>query len=228
MHRVCRRALIHQGVRDNPQVDDSSRFRPCQTTAMKSIASRSRLLSAILASCCVSLAACGSGSDGDSSRIGFVAGESGVSTVPEGKRGKPVEITGKSLQGKALNLADYRGSVVVLNVWGSWCPPCRAEASNLTKAASEYKSKNVHFVGINTRDNSPSLPLGFEKTYKIKYPSFFDPSGRIILDSFPAGVLNPQSIPTTIVLDRDGKIAARAIGAVSVGKLRLMIDPLAS
>nr|WP_234010517.1 TlpA disulfide reductase family protein [Streptomyces sp. SPB074] len=193
---------------------------------MKSIAPRSRLLSVALTICCLSLAACSSSSGSGSSQIGFVAGDSGVSTVPKAKRGKPIEITGKSLQGKPLDLAGYRDSIVVLNVWGSWCPPCRAEASNLTKVATEYKNKQVDFIGINTRDDNTSLPLGFEKTYKIKYPSFFDPSGRIILNAFPPGTLNPQSIPTTIVLDRDGKIAARAIGAVSTAKLKSMLDPL--
>ncbi|GFH36266.1 TlpA family protein disulfide reductase [Streptomyces pacificus] len=154
----------------------------------------------------------------------FVTETGGISTVAQGKRTTAPRLSGEDLTGKPLDLADYQGKVVVLNLWGSWCAPCRAEARYLNEVAEETKSQGVEFIGIN-RDTQTGPALAFEKDYQVDYPSFHDPIGKLIL-KFPKGSLNPQAIPSTIVIDREGKIAARALMALDGKQLRSMIDPV--
>lgn len=175
----------------------------------------------------LTLSACaGGGKSGGGGDTNFVTNTGGISSVAAADR-KPVNgLAGETLEGKRLDVADLKGKVVVMNVWGSWCPPCRAEAPHFAKVAKETEAKGVTFVGINTRDLNKGPALAFEKDYGIPYPSLYDPAGKLIVDGFPKGSLNPQSIPSTIVLDRHGKIAARALMALDEEKLRKMIDPL--
>lgn len=155
----------------------------------------------------------------------FVQGTGQITKVPAGERKSAPELTGTSVEGKKLKLSDYRGKVVVLNVWGSWCSPCRAEAPNLAKVARDTEDKGVQFIGINTRDLDKANAKAFERNYEIDYPSFYDPNGRLIL-KFPKNTLSPQAIPSTVVLDRDGKIAVRALKELSEKELRSALDPL--
>jgi thiol-disulfide isomerase/thioredoxin len=157
----------------------------------------------------------------------FVAGTGEITTVPEGKRQAAPELSGKTLDGRKLDIGDYRGKVVVLNIWGSWCSPCRAEAPNLVSVAkAEQKAgQDVRFVGINTRDMETSQAISFEKQFGVPYPSLFDPYGKLIL-RFPKGSLNPQAIPTTIIVDRQGKIAVRALTALTEEQLKKALDPV--
>ncbi|MET7766329.1 TlpA disulfide reductase family protein [Streptomyces sp. NPDC005355] len=174
----------------------------------------------------LSLTACGAGgTSGGSADTKFVQGKGGVDTAPKGNRQDAPGLSGKTLEGKPLDVADYKGKIVVLNVWGSWCAPCRAEAPNLAKVAKDTKAKGVQFIGINTRDSNRAPALRFEKDFGVGYPSLYDPIGKLML-RFPKGSLNPQAIPSTIVLDRDGKIAARALAPLSEESLRKMLDPL--
>ncbi|MGW2562848.1 TlpA family protein disulfide reductase [Streptomyces sp. NPDC001514] len=176
----------------------------------------------------LTLSACSGDSNGKSGGGGdtnFVTNTGGISTVAKGERTPAPKLSGKDLAGKPLDLADYRGKIVVMNVWGSWCAPCRAEAKYLEKVAKDTKAQGVEFVGINTRDTQTAPALAFEEEFGITYPSFHDPIGKLML-KFPKGTLQPQSIPTTIVVDRDGKIAARALRALDDKALRSMIDPL--
>ncbi|WP_151771871.1 TlpA family protein disulfide reductase [Streptomyces abyssomicinicus] len=175
------------------------------------------------------LSACGSDSDSGNPASGsganFVTSDSGIATVAAGDRHAAPRLQGKTLDGGQLDTADYRGKVVVLNVWGSWCAPCRAEAKNFVKVAEETEDQGVQFVGINTRDTSTQPALAFEKEEGIEYPSLYDPTGRLLL-RFEKGTLNPQAIPTTLIIDRDGRIAARAMQPLSEEKLRGMLDPV--
>ncbi|MBH5336327.1 TlpA family protein disulfide reductase [Streptomyces pactum] len=173
----------------------------------------------------LTLTACGSGVSGGSSDTKFVTGKGAVDTVPKGDRTEVPDLTGKDIHGKPLSIGDYKGKVVVLNVWGSWCAPCIAEAPNFVKVAKETEAQGVQFLGINTRDPDAANARKFERDHNVPYPSFYDPIGRLML-RFPKGSLNPQIIPTTIVIDRDGKIAARALRPLSEEKLRDMIDPI--
>ncbi|WP_436737407.1 TlpA family protein disulfide reductase [Streptomyces sp. BBFR102] len=174
------------------------------------------------------LTACGAGDAGSAqsgSGANYVAGKDGVSKVAKGERKDAPEIKGETLDGGTFDLADHKGKVVVVNVWGSWCAPCRAEAPNLVKVAADTADQGVQFVGINTRDPNKGPAVAFEKDYEVAYPSLYDPQGKQIL-RFPRGSLSPQAIPSTVVIDRDGKIAARTLQAVSEKQLRAMIDPI--
>ncbi|MFD3546190.1 TlpA family protein disulfide reductase [Streptomyces sp. NPDC058655] len=192
---------------------------------------RALLLTAATAAGVMVLASCTS-SDGGAKSTGnsggnYVTGPSGISTVARGERDEAPRLDGGTVDGQSLDTTTLKGRVVVLNVWGSWCPPCRGEAQYFAKVSKEYADTgaDVSFVGINTRDNSKQNATSFEETYGITYPSLFDPDGKLML-RFPKGTLNPQAIPSTIVLDKEGKIAARALVAINAEQLRSMIDPL--
>ncbi|MET7696994.1 TlpA disulfide reductase family protein [Streptomyces sp. NPDC005485] len=188
--------------------------------------SRAALLTAGAAVAALLLSACTSGgTSGGSGNTNFVAGKDGVDTVAKGSRSAIPDLSGKTVDGKQLDVADYKGKVVVLNVWGSWCSPCRAEAKNLETVYQSTKDQGVQFVGINTRDGGTSLPKAFEEQYGISYPSLYDPSGKLML-RFRKGTLNPQLIPSTLIIDRDGKIAARTLQALSEENLRKMLKPV--
>ncbi|MFD6417385.1 TlpA family protein disulfide reductase [Streptomyces sp. NPDC060194] len=189
---------------------------------------RAAVLSAMATVAAASLAACGGDDPSSGGRgISNAPYKGGVSRVPESERQEPEgPIRGMTLHGRELDVADFRGEVVVINVWGSWCPPCRAEAPYLDNVARDMKSKGVRFVGINTRDGEKAPAKAFEEEYDISYPSLYDPAGKLLLSAFPKGTLNTQALPVTLTLDREGRIAGRALGGVDEAKLRSMIDPL--
>ncbi|MGW3105586.1 TlpA family protein disulfide reductase [Streptomyces sp. NPDC001100] len=188
--------------------------------------SRAVLSTAGVAVAALVLSACSSGgTSGGSGNTNFITGSDGIATVKKGDRQAAPDLSGKTIDGKTLDTAAYKGKVVVVNVWGSWCSPCRAEADNLVQVAKATAGKGVQFVGLNTRDTSTEPAVAFEKKYAVPYPSLYDPTGKLML-RFKKGTLNPQAIPSTIVIDRDGKIAARALQALSEEKLREMLDPV--
>ncbi|MFD0026463.1 TlpA family protein disulfide reductase [Streptomyces sp. NPDC058382] len=188
--------------------------------------SRAVALTAIVTVASLSLSACGGSTSGGGGQTNYVTSTGGISKVAKGERKAAGQIKGETLQGKHLDVADLRGKVVVINAWGSWCPPCRAEAPYFNKVAKEMKAKGVEFVGINARDDDKSLSKAFEDDFGISYPSLYDPIGKLLLSGFPKGTLTPQAIPSTVVLDRDGKIAGRALTSIDDKKLHKMIDPL--
>ncbi|MFK0258031.1 TlpA family protein disulfide reductase [Streptomyces sp. NPDC090445] len=195
----------------------------------RSTSGRALLLTAVTAVGALTLTAC-TDSDGKPSGSGggnYVTGPSGISTVAQADRVAAPKLDGETVDGESLDTTALKGKVVVLNVWGSWCPPCRAEAPHFAKVSKELADagKPVAFVGINTRDNTKQNAAAFEETYGITFPSLYDPDGKLML-RFPAGTLNPQAIPSTIVLDKEGRIAARTLAAVNEEQLRSMIDPL--
>ncbi|WP_155055399.1 TlpA family protein disulfide reductase [Streptomyces blattellae] len=191
-----------------------------------SAASRAPLTLTGAAVAALLLSACGSGgTSGGGGNTNFVMGEDGVATVGQGERAAAPDLSGDTIDGKQLDVASYKGKVVVLNVWGSWCAPCRAEAPGFEKVYQDVKDQGVQFVGINTRDTSTKNALAFEKEQGITYPSLYDPTGKLML-RFERGTLNPQAIPSTLVLDRDGKIAARSLAALSEDNLRKMLTPV--
>lgn len=110
-----------------------------------------------------------------------------------------------------ISTAEMTGKVVVLNVWGSWCGPCRKEAPDLARAARQFSAENVAFIGVDTRDNETAAEA-FVRGFGIPYPSLFDPAGTLML---PWHDIVPLSaIPSTVVLDPQGRVAARVIGTV--------------
>jgi thiol-disulfide isomerase/thioredoxin len=188
--------------------------------------SRAALLSAGAAALALTLSACaGGGIEGGGGGTGFITGSDGIATVKKGDRDTAPDLSGKTIDGDELDLSSYKGKIIVLNVWGSWCAPCRAEAPNLAKVSADLADEGVQFVGINTRDTSTRPALAFEEQYKVDYPSLYDPTGKLLL-RFEKGSLNPQLIPSTLVIDRDGKLAARTQQALSEEKLRRMLKPI--
>jgi peroxiredoxin len=172
---------------------------------------------------CAASSSGSSGGSGDNS--GYVAGTGEITMVSAAHRVAAPDISGKDLDGQPLSLAQFKGKVVVINVWGSWCAPCRAEADGLEQVATEDAAKGVQFFGINTRDTNVANAQAFVRTHKITYPSLFDEAGDIV-GEFPAGSLDPQAIPSTLVIDRQGRIAARALTPLTDDQLRKMIDPV--
>jgi thiol-disulfide isomerase/thioredoxin len=170
------------------------------------------------------LSACAAADGDDSARdAGFIAGDGSITTIAPSERVDAPSIDGVLMSGESWSLEQERGRVVVLNVWASWCAPCRAEAPVLQSLWEEFEKSGVSFVGLNTRD-SPATAISFEKSYGITYPSVVDSDGRIQLQF--SGIAPPQAIPTTLVIDRDGKVAGRILGRASESTLRGLIEPL--
>ncbi|WP_324786417.1 TlpA disulfide reductase family protein [Streptomyces sp. H51] len=183
-------------------------------------------LAALAAAAALTVSACGSGgTSGGGGDTNFVMGKDGISTAKKGERAAAPDLSGKTVDGGQVDVASFKGKVVVLNMWGSWCAPCRAEARNFETVYRDLKDEGVQFVGINTRDTSIENAVAFEKQQGITYPSLYDPTGKLML-RFKKGTLNPQAVPSTLVLDRDGGIAARSLAALSEEKLRKMVAPV--
>ena len=170
------------------------------------------------------LAGCAGGAIGQATPVSngtsFVAGGPGASWFSSGSRPAAPDIKGATLTGQHLTLASYRGSVVVLNFWGSWCAPCRVEAPALAALATRFGPSGVRFVGIDIRDG-PASALAFMRNFRISYPSLNDPGDEIALQF--RGTVPPLGTPTTLVIDRHGRIAARIVGGVSFDGLKTLI-----
>jgi peroxiredoxin len=163
------------------------------------------------------------GSEQGVSEQGYVSGDGTLTIIPEGDRDAAPALAGPTLDGGRFVLADHLGEVVVLNVWASWCAPCRAEAEDLQTAWSELQGQGVQFVGLNTRDSQPAA-LAFVDRFGITYPNVVDTDGSAQLlfhDSLP-----PAAIPSTLVVDARGGVAARAIGPVDRATLLGMVEPI--
>jgi thiol-disulfide isomerase/thioredoxin len=173
----------------------------------------------------LALSACDSGSIGQSTPASngqsFVSGSPGT-TLFGGRSGPVVpRISGTTLTGRKLTLAQYHGHVVVLNFWGSWCTPCRVEAPVLASLSQHFTGHGVQFLGVDIRD-SPATAEAFLSDAHIRYPSFNDPGDEIALDF--QDTVPPAGIPTTLVIGRDGRVTARVIGSVSYSGLRGLIS----
>jgi len=173
----------------------------------------------------LALAACEGGAIGQSTAASngqsFVSGSAGTTVYGATSGPAAPRVTGTLLSGDKFALAQYRGHVVVLNFWGSWCTPCRAEAPSLSQLARYFTRRGVRFLGVDIRD-SPATAEAFQSRFGISYPSLNDPGDEIALafrDTVP-----PAGIPTTLVIGRNGRIAARVIGEVSYPGLHGLIS----
>jgi thiol-disulfide isomerase/thioredoxin len=175
------------------------------------------LLGGVLAGCAGAGAAQSGGGDSH-----YVAG-SPVSEVIKDRKPAPA-IKGTTLDGKPLDLSSFKGKLTVVNFWASWCAPCRAEAPTMQKVYDETKASGVQFVGVDIKDGKENAQA-FLRTFKITYPSLYDQAGQIAL-AFRD--IPPNAVPSTLVIDRQGKIAARAIGSVSYSPLRDIVTKLAA
>ena len=157
----------------------------------------------------------GSGNSG----VTTVDGNAGAVLYAAGHRSLAPEFTGTTLTGSKLSFSSYRGQVVVLNFWGSWCVPCREEAPILAAVAGKYQS-GVSFLGVDVRDTTASA-LAFAHSFHVTYPSVSDQSSAITLD-FTAKV-PIAATPTTLVVDRTGHIAGAVFGTVTYSGLTAIL-----
>jgi thiol-disulfide isomerase/thioredoxin len=141
----------------------------------------------------------------------------GLTLYPAKARPGAPDVRGATLAGGQLALDDLRGHVVVVNVWGSWCNPCRAETPDLVRVAAATKAQGVRFVGIDTRDN-PDAARAFVRAFKVPYSSIIDRDGRVLLNF--NGLIPAYAVPSTVVIDPSGKIAARMIGRTTYSTVR--------
>lgn len=141
----------------------------------------------------------------------YISGDGRIIEVKAPDRGDPIDLDAQTLDGSSLSLSDLRGEPVVINVWWSGCPPCRIEQPMLNDVASELRS-SAHIVGINIKDSSPDNASAYVRSHDVPYPSIYDPSGKALL-AFQ-GKLSPRTIPSTLVLDPQGRIAAAVSGRV--------------
>jgi thiol-disulfide isomerase/thioredoxin len=184
---------------------------------------------AVAVSAIVLLAGCTAQTAGDEqtrtgSRTGFIGGQSLTQLPPAKRRPAPV-ITGPALTGDTtLSTADYAGKVIVINVWGSWCAPCRKEAPDLA-AASKQTATVAQFVGLDIRDYDKAPAQAFIRAFDVLYPSIYDPRGTQLVKFTE---LPPSAIPSTLIIDRKGRIAARVIGVISKATLAQMINDMAA
>ena len=141
---------------------------------------------------------------------------SSVAVVPEAERPPLPAFTGRTLDGRELDLASLRGHPLVLNFWASWCGPCRAEQEGLELASKTLAGKDVRMVGVNIRDDQGAATSYLEE-FGVGYPSLFD---RPAVLSARLGALGPQAPPYTLVVDARGRVAARVFGALPGGDPR--------
>jgi len=149
----------------------------------------------------------------EGSSKGFIAGDGSVTEIAASARGEAVSFTGTGEAGETITSADYAGEVLVVNFWYASCAPCRAEAADLQKLNAQFDGKGASFLGVNVRDQAANA-AAFNKTYGITYPSVLDVNDGSMQLSF-SGSIPPNAVPTTLVLDKQGRVAARILGQVT-------------
>ncbi len=191
---------------------------------------RQRLLVVVLAALLTLTAACSAGRDAVSTggEFQFVApgGQTEIFYDPPSARGALRALSGDSLlePGRTIGLADFSGQVVVLNIWGSWCGPCRAELPGLQHVYDTARASGVAVLGIDVRDDR-SAAADFVRDRGITFPSIFDNPGRSLdaLRGYPR-----NTVPSTIVLDREHRVAAVFLTTVRATELLSVVQRLAA
>ena len=186
---------------------------------------RTRLLLSAALLVLPGVAACG-GPQLSSGQQGYVSGDGTVSVLDASARKAPAgPVSGRTVGGKRVSLADYRGDVVVMPVWGSWCGPCRAEAPMLAAASRDLKSSGVTFLGIDSRDDNTAKVREFLDRFHIPFDSIYDPDGATLLAFH--GTLPPMTIPSFVFIDRNGRVAARVLGELDRSTLYGVVQDVA-
>lgn len=160
------------------------------------------------------VAGCSSGAGGGSSSVVNANVAPGTAQISPADRKAAPQLSGTTIAGRPYSTS-YQGHVTVINVWGSWCPPCREEAPSFSEASKKYASKNVQFLGINILDNDASAQT-YNSQFGITYPSLADPDESLVLD---LKAVLPSDPPSTLIVDRNGKVAVRALGAITEPEL---------
>lgn len=188
-----------------------------------------RLLLAVAA--VLALAGCGTaGKDAvvTGQEFQFVApgGKTTILYDPPSSRSALPALTGESLlePGRQVGTGDYPGKVLVVNIWGSWCGPCRTEASDLEFVLDQTRGAGVDVLGIDVRDDRDAA-TDFVRDRGLRYASIFDPPGRVLADlsGYPR-----NTVPSTIVLDRQHRVAAVYLTAIHPSDLVPLIQRVAA
>ena len=178
---------------------------------------------AALAGAALLLSGCSTGSDAvdvnNGGEFRFVAGTPAGEVIPVAERRSAPGFDGELLDGGAFSSTELAGDVAVINFWGSWCPPCRVETPQFQEVYGEVQADGVQFLGINVKDER-QLAGAFLESKGITFPSLYDPRGEVALAfrDYPA-----NAIPSTIVLDREGRVAAVYTAAVEPDDLRSVV-----
>jgi thiol-disulfide isomerase/thioredoxin len=185
------------------------------------------LVAAVVAGACVAGCAVGKDAVVQGSTFSFVSpGGKLVITYPEARRQVLAPLAGPSLAdpNRQIHVSDFPGKVVVLNIWGQWCGPCRDEAPELSTVFQQTRAQGVQLIGIDVRDQRTAA-LDFVHDNQISYPSIFDPAGRALLalSGYPRSV-----VPSTIVLDRQHRVAAIYLERVTATVLLPEVRTLAA
>lgn len=173
------------------------------------------------------LAGCGASSDNlaQQARAGdeknYIAGDGSVREYAPESRGEPVSFSSTLFDGTTVASSSFAGHVTVLNFWYAGCAPCRVEAKDLQALNAQFAAKGTRFYGVNVRDEKATA-AAFERTFGTTYPSFDDRSGTVLLAM--TRYVPPQSVPTTIVLDKQGRVSARILGTAEKGTLKSLIE----
>ena len=166
------------------------------------------------------LSSCSADSISNNSDSGFISGNGSTVLISSDERGDAVSLAGETLDGASLDIGDWLGNPVVINLWASWCGPCRAEAVELEKAYLQFQSEGVQFLGLNTRDGLAAAQA-FNTRFETSYPSIQDKDGQLTL---VFGNLGPAATPSTIILDSQGRVAARILGPTTQSQLRVVLE----
>jgi thiol-disulfide isomerase/thioredoxin len=168
----------------------------------------------VVISSLIFLTGCGGGGT-SSGQESFISGDGRITFIEKSNREAAPTLSGMTLKG--VNYSYSGKGVAVVNVWASWCAPCRAEAPTLTALSTKYS--DVPFIGILTRDN-PASAEAFERKFAIPYPTLIDDA---VLIGF-RNTLPANAIPSTVVLDKNGLVAGRISGAITVASLTSLIE----
>ena len=183
---------------------------------------RRAFISGALAALTAPVAGCADGRASADSQAATGAGT--VQAFVGDERAAATAVSGELLDGTSFDLGSLRGSVIVVNVWGSWCAPCRAEAPALEATYQATKGLGVAFVGVDIRDGRDA-GTAFMAGFGLTYPSLFDPAGRIVL-AFRD--VPPNVVPATILIDRQHRVAAVFRKAVTQRELEAAVRALAT
>jgi thiol-disulfide isomerase/thioredoxin len=140
----------------------------------------------------------------------LVVAGAGVAACDSDEKKRDPVLAGELVGGGTYDTATHKGKVTVVNFWGSWCPPCRAEMPGLVKAYEQLRADDVAFLGVNIRDPNIDLARAFVDQYKVPFPSIRDPQSKLALEFD----IPPVSIPATLILGRDGRPARTYRSAV--------------
>ena len=165
------------------------------------------------------LTGCSASSTSNTSDTGYISGDGTTVLISPEERGEAISLAGQTLEGTELDIANWQGKPVVVNLWASWCGPCRSEAVDLENSYLQFKDQGVEFLGLNTRDGLAAAKA-FNERFKVSYPSIRDKDGQLTL---VFGNLGPAATPSTIILDSKGRVAARILGPTTESELRVVL-----